>query len=75
MANAFSQRGLTFKQILLTVLAALLVGGAVTALQSWNSLQAERAAAEARMALLMDAARENPPPRPPSVSTRIWRAT
>lgn len=59
MANAFSQRGLTFRQILLTLGAALLVGAMVTALQSWNSLQAERAAAEQRMALLTDAARKN----------------
>ncbi len=59
MGKNLSQASLTVKQVLLTFLVTLVVGGGVTLAQSWYSLGQERDAAEARIRLLIGSAREN----------------
>jgi signal transduction histidine kinase/CheY-like chemotaxis protein len=59
MGKKLSQASLTVKQVLLTFLVTLVVGGGVTIAQSWYSLGQERNAADTRIRLLIESAREN----------------
>jgi len=59
MGKVLKQTSLTVKQVILTFIVTLVVGGGVTLLQSWYSLNQERAAAESRIQLLLTAASEN----------------
>ncbi len=59
MGKLLRQTSLTVKQVVLTFLVVLVVGGGVTLAQSWYSLGVERTAAEARIRQLADSALDN----------------